>query len=213
MDLFKFDSNLRKAHGSHLCGVDEAGRGCWVGSIWASAVVFEEGVVIEHINDSKKLSDTQREDLYDEILEKALSVGVGFCTADEINKKGLTWANVQCMTRACHQVLENTKVDYYVFDQCPRCDFKPQMMMPKADGTSASVAAASIVAKVNRDKAIKELAVLYPEYEFEKHNGYINDLHVEKVKKYGFIPDFYRINYCVKSLQGKQVSIFNVKKS
>lgn len=209
MSLFQFDSIKRTEYGPIVCGLDESGRGAWAGDIYGGAVIFEEGVFIEGLNDSKQLSETKRDRLFDEIYGKALYVGVGICTVDEINKHGLTWANVTCLQRAALEY--DGKIDYYIIDQGPKNPLKPQSMFPKADSISASVAAASIIAKVSRDKTMKKIADLYPEYGFDKHFGYVNDLHTSKVKQLGLIDGLYRIQYRIKALDGKQVSIFNVK--
>lgn len=197
--LSKFDEGLREKYGPVIMGVDEVGRGCWFGPLVAGAVVLPADVKLVGLNDSKQLTEEQREDLYEQIKEKAVCWSVAFIEAEEIDKRGLTWANVTAMVRAAKQAegLNSTIVNLYVIDQSPCKKLNPHVMMSKADSTSLCVAAASVMAKVTRDRHIKEIAKQYPQYGLEDNKGYINPAHIEAVNKYGLVKGLHRFSYKV----------------
>lgn len=186
MTLFEFDSEFRKQNGI-FCGVDEAGRGPLAGDVYAAAVILPEGVLIEGINDSKKLSEKKRELLYDEIIEKADAYCVATASVEEIDELNILGATFLAMKRAVEGL--GTKVELALVDgnRTPPLDCRVETLV-KGDGTSASIAAASILAKVERDRYMKKLAEEYPEYQFEKHKGYGTKLHNELILKYGASP-------------------------
>ena len=186
MTLFEFDTEFRKQNGV-FCGVDEAGRGSLAGDVYAAAVILPEGVLIEGINDSKKLSEKKRELLYDEIIEKADAYCVATASVEEIDKLNILGATFLAMKRAVEGL--GTKVELALVDgnRTPPLDCRVETLV-KGDGTSASIAAASILAKVERDRYMKKLAEEYPEYQFEKHKGYGTKLHNELILKYGASP-------------------------
>lgn len=186
MTLFEFDTEFRKQNGI-FCGVDEAGRGPLAGDVYAAAVILPEGVVIEGINDSKKLSEKKRELLYDEIIEKADAYCVATASVEEIDELNILGATFLAMKRAVEGL--GTKVGLALVDgnRTPALGCSVQTLI-KGDGTSASIAAASILAKVERDRYMKKLAEDYPEYQFEKHKGYGTKLHNELILKYGASP-------------------------
>lgn len=186
MTLFEFDTEFRKQNGV-FCGVDEAGRGPLAGDVYAAAVILPEGVVIEGINDSKKLSEKKRELLYDEIIEKADAYCVATASVEEIDELNILGATFLAMKRAVEGL--GTKVGLALVDgnRTPALGCSVQTLI-KGDGTSASIAAASILAKVERDRYMKKLAEDYPEYQFEKHKGYGTKLHNELILKYGASP-------------------------
>ena len=186
MTLFEFDTEFRKQNGV-FCGVDEAGRGPLAGDVYAAAVILPEGVVIEGINDSKKLSEKKRELLYDEIIEKADAYCVATASVEEIDELNILGATFLAMKRAVEGL--GTKVGLALVDgnRTPALGCSVQTLI-KGDGTSASIAAASILAKVERDRYMKKLAEEYPEYQFEKHKGYGTKLHNELILKYGASP-------------------------
>lgn len=186
MTLFEFDTEFRKQNGI-FCGVDEAGRGPLAGDVYAAAVILPEGVVIEGINDSKKLSEKKRELLYDEIIEKADAYCVATASVEEIDELNILGATFLAMKRAVEGL--GTKVGLALVDgnRTPALGCSVQTLI-KGDGTSASIAAASILAKVERDRYMKKLAEEYPEYQFEKHKGYGTKLHNELILKYGASP-------------------------
>lgn len=186
MTMFEFDSEFRKRNGV-FCGVDEAGRGPLAGDVYAAAVILPEGVLIEGINDSKKLSEKKRELLYDEIIEKADAYCVATASVEEIDELNILGATFLAMKRAVEGL--GTKVELALVDgnRTPLLDCRVETLV-KGDGTSASIAAASILAKVERDRYMKKLAEEYPEYQFEKHKGYGTKLHNELILKYGASP-------------------------
>ncbi|MGN1304706.1 MAG: ribonuclease HII [Oscillospiraceae bacterium] len=186
MTLFEFDTEFRKQNGV-FCGVDEAGRGPLAGDVYAAAVILPEEVVIEGINDSKKLSEKKRELLYDEIIEKADAYCVATASVEEIDELNILGATFLAMKRAVEGL--GTEVGLALVDgnRTPPLGCSVQTLI-KGDGTSASIAAASILAKVERDRYMKKLAEEYPEYQFERHKGYGTKLHNELILKYGASP-------------------------
>lgn len=186
MTLFEFDSEFRKQNGV-FCGVDEAGRGPLAGDVYAAAVILPEGIVIEGINDSKKLSEKKREALYDEIIEKADAYCVATASVAEIDEFNILGATFLAMKRAVEGLGTDVGLALVDGNRTPPLDCAVQTLI-KGDGTSASIAAASILAKVERDRYMKKLAEEYPEYQFEKHKGYGTKLHNELILKYGASP-------------------------
>lgn len=186
MTLFEFDSEFRKQNGV-FCGVDEAGRGPLAGDVYAAAVILPEGIVIEGINDSKKLSEKKREALYDEIIEKADAYCVATASVAEIDEFNILGATFIAMKRAVEGLGTDVGLALVDGNRTPPLDCAVQTLI-KGDGTSASIAAASILAKVERDRYMKKLAEEYPEYQFEKHKGYGTKLHNELILKYGASP-------------------------
>lgn len=186
MTLFEFDTEFRAQNGV-FCGVDEAGRGPLAGDVYAAAVILPEGIIIEGINDSKKLSEKKREQLYDEIVEKADSYCVATASVEEIDELNILGATFLAMKRAVVGLGVDVGLALVDGNRTPPLDCKVQTLV-KGDGTSASIAAASILAKVERDRYMKKLAEQYPEYQFEKHKGYGTKLHNELILKYGASP-------------------------
>lgn len=170
-----------------VCGIDEAGRGPLAGPVYAAAVWLPEGLVLDGLNDSKKLSEKKREALFPVILENAVSYGIGFATEQEIDEINILQATFLAMRRAFDAMQK--RCDYALIDG----NRMPPLPVPgetivKGDAKSPSVAAASILAKVSRDRVMLEYAKLYPEYQFEKHKGYGTKVHVEALHTYGPSP-------------------------
>lgn len=186
MTLFEYDDEIRAAH-PVFCGVDEAGRGPLAGDVYAAAVVFREGTVIEGINDSKKLSEKKRELLYDEIINSAEAWAVGTATAAEIDEMNILQATFLAMKRAVDGLSVKPKFALVDGNRLPQLGIETKCLV-KGDGTSASIAAASIIAKVSRDRYMCRLAEEYPEYCFDKHKGYPTKLHYEKIREFGPSP-------------------------
>lgn len=182
-ELFDHDSELRKQY-PIICGVDEAGRGPLAGDVYAAAVVLDDETLIDYLNDSKKLSETRREKLYDEIIERAKAYCVATATVKEIDSINILAATMLAMRRAVEGL--GVKPDMALIDgnRLPELDCPAQCVI-KGDATSASIAAASVLAKVSRDRCMKELAEKYPEYCFEQHKGYGTKLHCEMLRKHG----------------------------
>ncbi len=168
-----------------VCGVDEAGRGPLCGPVCAAAVILPEGVELEGVNDSKKLSEKKREALFDVIKQKALAYSVAFATVEEIEEYNILEATFMAMNRAIEGL--NIKADYALIDgnRIPRNIKIPCETVVKGDAKSLSIAAASILAKVSRDRLLLEYNEKYPEYNFAKHKGYGTKEHIEAIKKYG----------------------------
>ncbi len=170
-----------------VCGIDEAGRGPLAGPVYAAAVILPLDLEIEGLNDSKKLTEKKREALFDIICEKAVSYSIGIATEEEIDEINILNATFLAMRRAVDGL--SVKPDYALIDgnQHPGLSIQDETVV-KGDGKSMSIAAASILAKVSRDRFMLELAEKYPEYCFEKHKGYGTKLHYEMIEKYGVAP-------------------------
>lgn len=186
MTLYEFDAEARKRY-PVICGVDEAGRGPLAGDVYAAAVIFDPDTVIDGIDDSKKLSAKRRENLYDIIVSKARAYCIASASVEEIEKLNILGAAMLAMKRA----VDGLKVpaDAALVDGNRKPELSCEVCtVVKGDGLSQSIAAASILAKVSRDRYMRELDKLYPEYCFSKHNGYPTKLHYELIKKYGISP-------------------------
>lgn len=170
-----------------VCGIDEAGRGPLAGPVFAAAVVFPRGLVIDGLNDSKKLSPKKRDELFDVIKEKAVAFGIGFATETEIDEINILQATFLAMKRA--YLALGTPCDLALVDgnRMPRLGVDTQTII-KGDSLSESIAAASVLAKVSRDRLMCEVDAVYPEYEFARHKGYGTKRHVELLKQYGPCP-------------------------
>ena len=172
----------------YVCGVDEAGRGPLAGPVFAAAVILPEDLEIEGLNDSKKISEKKREQLFEIVKEKAVAYSVAFATVEEIEQFNILEATYLAMNRAIEGL--NISADYALIDgnRVPRNIKIPCETVIKGDAKSCSISAASILAKVSRDRLLLEYDEQYPEYEFKKHKGYGTAAHYEAVKKYGLCP-------------------------
>lgn len=184
-------------HQAHLdgyavvCGVDEAGRGPLAGPVYAAAVILPDGLEDMGINDSKKLSEKKREAIFDIICENAVAYGIGFATEKEIDEINILNATFLAMKRAVENM--GVKPDLLLVDGNRKpCTGYEEMTLVKGDAKSISISAASILAKVSRDRYMKELDERYPEYKFSQHKGYGTALHYEMIEKYGILPDHRR---------------------
>ena len=167
-----------------VCGIDEAGRGPLAGPVFAAAVILPENYSHPVLNDSKKLSEKKRDAVYDDIIKDDLSYSVGIATEEEIDEINILNATFLAMKRAVDGL--NIKPDFAYIDgnQYPKTGVKEETIV-KGDGKCISVAAASIIAKVSRDRFMLEIDKQYPEYQFSKHKGYGTKLHYEMIEKYG----------------------------
>lgn len=173
------DSFFLKGH-KILCGIDEAGRGPLAGPVCAAAVILPPHVEIPGLNDSKKLSDKQRRQLFPMIKEKAVAYGIGFASHDEIDEINILQATYLAMERALNQL--SVKPDLALIDGNRAKDFGiPVQTVVHGDSLSASIAAASVLAKVSRDDLMLEMAKEYPQYGFEIHKGYGTKAHCEAI--------------------------------
>lgn len=174
-------------HFGVLCGIDEAGRGPLAGDVYAAAVILDPGNHIDGLNDSKKLSAKKREMLFDEITAKARAYSVGIATVREIEESDILSAALLAMKRAYNGL--GITADIVVIDGDVLPDIEGNLRNLKhGDARSESIAAASILAKVSRDRYMREQAELYPQYGFEKHAGYGTKAHYEAIDKYGVCP-------------------------
>lgn len=170
-----------------VCGVDEAGRGPLAGEVFAAAVILPEGYILEGLNDSKKLSEKKREALFEIIKEDAVAWSVSTASVVEIDEINIRNATYLAMRRAIFSL--KVPADYALIDgDCITELTLPHQCVIKGDANSLSIAAASILAKVSRDRYMKEQALLYPQYQFEKHKGYGTALHTQLLKEYGPCP-------------------------
>lgn len=200
-ELFEFDSEIRKNH-PVICGVDEAGRGPLAGDVYAAAVVLDDGTVIEGLNDSKKLSEKKREELFDIIKEKAKAYCIAVASVEEIDMLNILQATMLAMKRAVDGL--EIKPDYALIDgnKLPTLECDAEFVI-KGDAKSASIAAASVLAKVARDRYMKKLAEEYPQYGFEQHKGYGTKLHYEKLHEHG-ISEIHRKTFLRKLYDDKK---------
>ncbi len=184
--LWEYDEAVRNSSGI-FCGVDEAGRGPLAGDVYAAAVILDPENMIEGLNDSKKLSEKKREALYDEIIEKSADYCIAKATIAEIEEINILNAAMLAMKRAVLGLEMNPQLVLVDGNKTPEL-LCPVQSVVKGDGVSASIAAASILAKVARDRYMLEEAEKYPEYGFEKHKGYGTKLHREKILEIGECP-------------------------
>ena len=186
-DWFAYEKETQKQGYQLTCGIDEAGRGPLAGPVFAAAVILPAGCNIEGLNDSKKLTPKKREVLFDKICEQAVSYGIAMATEQEIDEVNILQATFLAMRRAVAAL--DPKPDFALVDgnQDPNLEI-PLSTVVKGDATSASIAAASILAKVSRDRLMEKIDRMFPEYQFAKHKGYGTALHREMLLKYGPCP-------------------------
>jgi len=187
MDIYRYDESLREDGFKRIAGIDEAGRGPLAGPVVAAAVIMPPGKKIKGLRDSKKVPEKEREYLLYEILCCCLDVGIGIAEADEIDRTNILRATRSAMENAVGDL--SAEPDLLLIDavKLPRLSVK-QISMIKGESVSASIAAASIVAKVTRDKLMEQYHKDYPEYGFEKHKGYGTKEHIENLISYGPCP-------------------------
>ncbi len=187
MDWLEFEKEALAKGYKSVCGVAEAGRGPLAGPVCAAAVILPEGVIIDGVNDSKKLSEKKRESLFDVIREQALSYSIAYATVDEIEEINILNATMLAMRRAIDGL--EIKADYAMIDgnKIPPLDIDAECIV-KGDAKSMSIACASILAKVSRDRLLYKYAEEYPMYGFDKHKGYGTKVHREAILKYGPCP-------------------------
>lgn len=199
---YLFEQNAVNAGYKLVCGIDEAGRGPLAGPVYAAAVILPLGLEIEGLNDSKKISEKKREQLFDMICDKADDYSIGIATEQEIDEINILNATFLAMHRAVEGL--KAKPDYALIDgnQYPKIPFVTEETVVKGDAKVMSIAAASILAKVSRDRFMLEKAKEYPQYQFEKHKGYGTKLHYEMLKEFGPSP-IHRMTF-LKKLYGEK---------
>ena len=184
---YEYENMLKEQGFSIVCGVDEAGRGPLAGPVFAAAVILPENLGDLGINDSKKLSEKKRDALFDIIKEKALAYSVASASEQEIDEINILNATFLAMQRAVDGLSMKPEIALIDGNRKPNTGIE-EMTLVKGDSKSISIAAASILAKVSRDRYLLELDEKYPEYQFKKHKGYPTALHYEMIKKYGISP-------------------------
>ncbi len=193
---FQYEINAKEKGYKAVCGVDEAGRGPLAGPVFAAAVILPEGCEIEGLNDSKKISEKKRDLLFDIIKEKAVSWSVASVDEKVIDEINILQATYLAMRKAVEGL--DVPADYALIDgnRMPPLSIDGETII-KGDANSPSIAAASILAKVSRDRFMLELCKKYPQYQFEKHKGYGTKLHYEMLAEYG-ISDCHRRSFLKK---------------
>jgi len=194
--MWEFECRAKQRGYDIICGVDEAGRGPLAGPVFAAAVILPYNIEIAGLNDSKKLSEKKREALFDIICEKAISYGIASSDEKEIDEINILNASLLAMKRAVDKLLIKPDIALIDGNKTPKLDICAEAIV-KGDAKSASIAAASILAKVSRDRYMLKLAKEYPQYEFEKHKGYPTKLHYEKISEFG-VSDIHRITFLKK---------------
>lgn len=194
MPDFSYEKELKSKGYNAVCGVDEAGRGPLAGPVCAAAVILPSDCVIDGLNDSKKISEKKREALFDIICEKALAYCVAYGTLEEIEKYNILEATYIAMNRAIDGL--NIKADFALIDgnRIPKNIKIECETIVKGDSKSCSIAAASILAKVTRDRLMLDYDKKYPEYFFAQHKGYGTKLHYEAIKQHG-VCEIHRLSF------------------
>lgn len=183
----EFETELYNNGINYIAGIDEVGRGPLVGPVVTAAVILPKDFYDERINDSKKLTEKKRELLYNVIMENAISVGIGISSEDVIDEINILTATKKAMIEAVNNL--NVRPEHLLIDAVKLDIDIPQTSIIKGDAKSESIAAASIIAKVTRDRMMVELDKLHPEYDFKHNKGYGTKKHIEAIRKYGIIKE------------------------
>ena len=198
-ELWTLENEIYDEGFTLLCGVDEAGRGPLAGPVCAAAVMLPRGHVIEGLNDSKKLTEKRREELYDVIRSESVSFGIAFASVEEIETLNILGATFAAMNRAIAQLSPAPELALIDGNRTKGIEV-PARCVVKGDSKCADIAAASVLAKVTRDRYMLEMAEKYPQYHFEQHKGYGTKLHYEALREYGPSP-IHRMSF-LKKLYG-----------
>ncbi|MBO5414481.1 MAG: ribonuclease HII [Bacilli bacterium] len=193
-DLYEYENDLHSKGYKYIAGCDEAGRGPLYGPVVAACCVLPNDFKLEGLTDSKQLTEKRREKYIDYIKENALAYGIGIVSAEEIDEINIYEASRKAMLIALSEVRKKIEVDYVITDAMPIDIDIESLPIIKGDAKSITIAAASVIAKVTRDRIMIELDSKYPEYGFKKHKGYPTKAHIEAINKYGLI-DGYRKTY------------------
>jgi len=202
LSLYQYENELYEKGVKYIAGVDEAGRGPLAGPVVAAAVILKKGATFKYVNDSKQLTEKQRELALIEIKENALAIGIGICSVDEIDLINIYRASREAMISAIRQL--KIKPDFLLIDAMPMEIDIPLLSIIKGDTLSVSISAASIVAKTTRDGYMIEMDKLFPEYGFKNHKGYGTKEHLEAIKTYGITPIHRKTYEPIKSLLKKK---------
>ena len=193
IDLYKFENELYSEGINYIGGVDEVGRGPLVGPVVACCCVLPKGFKLEGLTDSKKLTEKKRDEYYDYLIQNTI-YGLGIVDADRIDEINIYQATKEAMYQAIDNVRKQVNLEYVLIDAMPLELDIPTNSIIKGDAKSISIAAASVIAKVTRDRMMIELDKKYPMYGYAKHKGYPTKAHIEAIHKYGLI-DGYRKTY------------------
>ena len=186
--LKEIENEMHKQGIKYICGIDEAGRGPLAGPVVVAAVIMPEDSMIEGVNDSKKVSEKKRETLYDQILDEAIAYSVGIINQNEIDEMNILNATKKGLTTAVKDLA--VRPDRIIVDALNKIDTDgiPYTSIIKGDAKCYSIAAASIIAKVTRDRIMRQWDEIYPQYGFAKHKGYGTATHIAAIKEYGLTP-------------------------
>ena len=193
-DLYKYERELNSKGVEIIGGVDEVGRGPLIGSVITACVVLPKDFKLEGLTDSKKLSEKKRDKFYDVIMDSALAVGIGECSEKEIDKYNIYEATKIAMKRAIDEANKKIKIEHVLIDAMPLDIDIPTTSIIKGDAKSISIAAASVIAKVTRDRMMYELDKKYPMYDLAHNKGYPTKKHIEAIERYG-ITKYHRLSY------------------
>ena len=210
IDLYKYEKELYNSGYNYIGGIDEVGRGPLIGPVVTACVVLPKDFILEGLTDSKKLSEKKRNIFYDYIIEHAISYGIGIVGPERIDEINIYEATKEAMYMAYNEANKKNKIDYVLIDAMPLILDVPNKSIIKGDATSISIAAASVIAKVTRDRMMYDLDKKYPEYGFAKHKGYPTKKHIEAINKYGLIEGYRKTYGPVKKVtEDKNESMFN----
>lgn len=193
-DLYKYERELNSKGVEIIGGVDEVGRGPLIGSVITACVVLPKDFKLEGLTDSKNLSEKKRDKFYDVIMDSALAVGIGECSEKEIDKYNIYEATKIAMKRAIDEANKKIKIEHVLIDAMPLDIDIPTTSIIKGDAKSISIAAASVIAKVTRDRMMYELDKKYPMYDLAHNKGYPTKKHIGAIEKYG-ITKYHRLSY------------------
>jgi len=200
MDIYQYDQSLRKQGYPQVAGIDEAGRGPLAGPVVAAAVILKEGITIAGLRDSKKVPEDERTSLFNSIQDIAVDIGIGIVGSEDIDRLNILRATRQSMRIAVERL--SIKPDMLIIDALSLPSVLIRQISPiKAENISASVAAASIIAKYTRDKIMLDYHHEYPMYNFQKHKGYSTKEHIEMLQRYGPCPIHRKSFFRVMSLE------------
>ena len=205
-DLLKYEHELYDKGIELIAGTDEVGRGPLVGPVVAAAVILPKNYILEGLNDSKKLTEKKRDKFYDYIINNCVAYSIGMCSPEEIDELNIYQASRLAMIRAINEVKKQIPLEYILSDAMPIEIDIPVKDIIKGDAKSISIAAASVVAKVTRDRMMYDLDKIHPEYGFKNHKGYPTRKHYDALNEFGLI-EGYRKTYgpVIKIMKGEKL--------
>jgi ribonuclease HII len=202
-NLYQFEDELYEKGITYIAGIDEAGRGPLAGPVVAAAVILKKGAKLNYVDDSKKISEKQRQKALIEIKEHALAIGIGISSVDEIDRINIYRAAREAMHSAIKQL--KIKPEFLLIDAMPMEIDIPSRSIIKGDQKSISIAAASIVAKTTRDQYMIEMDKVFPLYNFKQHKGYGTREHIELIKRHGYTPIHRKTYEPIKSMIKEEI--------